>query len=140
MKYLEKNLFQCHFVHQKAYTLLLLLLLPLFLLFLLPPLHLLLLLLPLIILTLPFFFKFWFFFYHSFFLIFFNSFLLLLHPFSSSSYYYYMEPQVRTTQYLSTRLKGIFGLGIGPLHGPSLQITTQTQNKRRHTFIPRAGF
>jgi hypothetical protein len=51
-----------------------------------------------------------------------------------------MEPQVRTTQCLSTRLKVITGLGIGPMHGPFLWITTQTEKKRRHTFIPRAGF
>jgi len=81
MKYLEKNLFQCHFVRQKAYTFLPLLL-TLFLLCLFLPLHLLLLFsLPLIILTLPFFFQFFFFFfffYHSFFFSFFHSFLIFL--------------------------------------------------------------
>jgi hypothetical protein len=140
--YLEKNLFQCHFVHQKAYVcfffffyffLCLLLTLPLFLL--LP--------LPLIILTLPFFLHLLFFsitpsYSSSYSTPSFSS--SSSTSFFSSSSYYYMEPQVRRTKCLSTRLEGIFGLGIGPLQGPSLQITTQTQNKRRHTFIPRAGF
>ena len=66
--------------------------------------------------------------------------LLPLLPPPSPPPSYYMEPQVRTTQCLSTRLKGIFGRGIGPLHGPSLQITTQTKNKRTHALFPQAGF
>jgi hypothetical protein len=35
---------------------------------------------------------------------------------------------------------GLLGLGISPSQGRYLHITTQTQNKRTHTPMPRVGF
>ena len=138
MKYLEKNLVQCHFARQKAYTFLPLLL-TLFPLCLLLPLQLLLLFpLPRIILTLPFFFQLLFFFYHSFFFIFFHSFLLL-HLLLFLFFLLYGATSQNDAVSFYTPKKNLW-TGDRTIARPLLQITTQTQNKRRHTFITRAGF